>query len=367
MNFKKISVAILSVSLLISCGKKQETAVQKPAAVYPTQVLSEQTANLETVFPVVVRGQEDIDIKPRLEGFIVNIYVDEGSVVKKGQRLFSIDSPQAQQAFASAQAQVASSQASLNTAEVNVSRLRPLAEKGIISNVQLQTYENSYQASKAALAQAKATLSQAQSTMSWTTVTSPVNGVVGTIPLRQGSLVTSSSVLTTIANIGNVYAYFSMNEKELMELLNNLEGKTQAEKIKNLPDVSLILADGSTYAEKGRIETISGVVNETTGSVNFRASFPNKEGLLRSGSSGKIVIPRVLDNVFVIPQKATFAQQNKILVYKVQGDSVVQNIISVVPTPDGKSYAITDGVNSGDRIVTDGVATLRNGAKISVQ
>lgn len=366
MNLKKTSVAIFSVILLASCGKKSQDAAPQ-ADTYPTEVLSKKTANLETTFPVTIKGQEDIDIKPRIDGNIISIYVDEGSVVRRGQALFKIDSPLAQQNLTTAAASVNSAQAQVNTSEVNVNRIRPLAEKGIVSNTQLQTYENAYQSAKASLAQAQAALANAQAQMGWTNVTSPVDGVVGTIPFRQGSLVNSSSVLTTVANISNVYAYFSMNEKELMSMLNELEGNTQSEKIKKLPEVSLILADGSTYSEKGKIETISGVVDVTTGSVNFRAIFPNRQGLLRSGSSGKIAIPRILHDVFVIPQKATYSQQDKILVYKVQGDSVVQHVISVVSTPDGKNYAVTSGLNEGDRIVTDGLITLSNGKKISAQ
>jgi membrane fusion protein (multidrug efflux system) len=367
MNLKKISVAIFLASLLASCGNKgQDGASQQPAS-FPTEVVSKQTANLETVFPVTVKGQEDISIKPRVEGFIDQIYVDEGSVVRKGQRLFKIDSPQAQQALISAEAAVNSAQASVNTAEVNVERIRPLAEKGILSNTQLQTYENASESAKAALAQAKANFRNAQVNANWTVVTSPVDGVVGTIPFRQGSLVNSATTLTTVANIGNVYAYFSMNETQLMALLNSLPGKTQSEKINNLPEVSLTLADGSVYSEKGRIETISGIVDVTTGSVNLRARFPNTQGLLRSGSKGQIAIPRNLEGVFVIPQKATFQQQDKILVYKVQGDSVVQSIVTAISTPDGKRYAITEGLNEGDRIVVDGLISLQNGEKITVK
>jgi len=367
MNLKKTSVAIFSVILLASCGKKNQQDTAPQAEIYPTEVVNKKTANLETTFPVTIKGQEDIDIKPRIDGNIINIYVDEGSVVRKGQALFKIDSPMAQQNVTTALASINSAQAQVNTAEVNVNRIRPLAEKGIVSNTQLQTYENAYQAAKATLSQAQASYANAQAQMSWTNVTSPVDGVVGTIPFRQGSLVNSASVLTTVANISNVYAYFSMNEKELMNMLNNLEGASQAEKIKRLPDVSLILADGSTYPETGKIETISGVVDVATGSVNFRAIFPNRQGLLRSGSSGKIAIPRVLSDVFVIPQKATYSQQDKTLVYKVQGDSVVQHVISVVSMPDGKNYAVTGGLNEGDRIVTDGLITLSNGKKIAVQ
>lgn len=366
MFLNRLSVGVLVALLLVSCGKKQEAAKEE-APVYPTAVLSAQDAVLESVYPATIKGQEDIEIRPRIDGFIEAIYVDEGAPVRKGQALFKINSPMSIQALTSAQAAVNSAQAALNTALLNVERIRPLAEKGIVSNVQLQTTENAYQSSKASLAQAQATLSNAQATVSWTNVISPVDGIIGAIPYRLGSLVDKANVLTTVANTNNVYVYFSLNEKDLMEFLQNAPGKTEAEKIKNMPELTLILADGSVYPEKGKVSTISGLVNTSTGSVSFRADFPNPLGLLRSGTSGKISIPKHLENVLVIPQKATFAQQDKVLVYKVQGDSVVQAPISVLQVPGGQDYAVTAGLSSGDRIVTDGVITLRNGMKIKVQ
>lgn len=320
---------------------------------YPVATLSPQDVELQTVFPVIIKGQEDIDIKPRIDGFIDAVLVDEGTIVKKGQPLFKINSPSAVQSIETAQA-------TYNTAKLDIERMRPLAEKGIISKVRLTAYENTF-------ASAKAALEQAKSTVGWTTVTSPVNGVVGAIPFRQGSLVNNTSVLTTVANTSNVIAYFSMNEKALYDFLRNWEGKSQAEKIKNMPAVKLILADGSEYEEPGRIQTISGVVDAVTGAVNFRALFSNKQGLLRSGTSGKIVIPRVLKSVLVIPQGATFSQQDKVLVYKVQGDSVVQKAVKVLSTPDAKNYAVLEGLENGDKIVTGGLISLRNGKKIKVQ
>lgn len=366
MKLKKIVWGAVALTLLVSCGRKQETA-QADELVYPTIVLEEQNAGLQAVYPVSIKGKEDIEIRPRIDGFIANIYVDEGSVVKKGQILFEINSPQAEQTLTSAQAALAGAEARVNTAKVNVNRIRPLVEKDIIGKVQLETAEDSYQSALADLQQARATLKNAQATMGWTKVTSPVDGLVGHVPYRQGSLVNSSNVLTTVANISNVFAYFSLNEKELRSFMNNLEGKTQVEKIKNIPEVTLTLADGTIYAEKGKIETISGVLNVTTGSANFRAEFPNKHGELKSGTSGSISIPRILQNAFVIPQKATFAQQDKTVIFVVQGDSVVQRIISVTPMPDGKDYAVTSGLKKGERIVTDGIVTLANGKKIKTQ
>lgn len=367
MFLNRLSVGVLVALLLVSCGNSKQEGAKEEAPVYPTAVLSEQNTVLESVYPATIKGQEDIEIRPRIDGFIEAIYVDEGAIVRKGQALFKINSPQSEQALLSAQAAVASAQAAINTAKLNVERIRPLAQKGIVSNVQLETTENSYQSALATLAQAQATLTQAKSTIAWTSVTSPVDGIVGAIPYRLGSLVDKAYVLTTVANTNNVYVYFSLNEKDLMEFLQKAPGNTQAEKIKNMPELSLILADGSIYPEKGKVSTISGLVNTATGSVSFRADFPNPQGLLRSGTSGKISIPRHLDNVLIIPQKATFAQQDKVLVYKVQGDSVVQTIVSVLKVPGGQDYAVTSGLSNGDRIVTDGVATLVNGKKIKVQ
>lgn len=368
MKLTKITTGILVLTLFSSCGKKQNPFNEEvELRAYPTLLMQKQDAELLSVYPATIKGQEDIEIRPRIDGFIEAIYVDEGSVVKKGQALFKINSPQSEQALTTAKAQVYSAKTQVNTAKLNVDRMKPLAEKGIIGEVQLETTINSYQTTLAALEQAEAALKNAQATIGWTNVTSPVNGVIGAIVFRNGSLVNSANVLTTVANTGNVYAYFSLNEKALTEFLNTLEGKTQAEKIKNAPKVILTLADGTKYGERGRLETITGTVNITTGSATFRVEFPNKEGALRSGTSGKISIPRTLQDVFVIPQKCTFTQQDKTLVYKVVGDSVVQTIVSVMSTSDGKNYAVTDGLNVNNRIVTDGLATLSNKQKIKTQ
>lgn len=367
MKTKMVLCGMIALLGFASCGNKKQADQDTPAQEYPVMVMSERSAELQSVYPATIKGQEDIEIKPRVDGYIEAIYVDEGSVVKTGQVLFKINSPSSEQALISAQASVNSAKAQVNTAKLNVDRYRPLAEKGIVSDVQLKTYENAYETAVASYEQAEATLKNAQATMSWTSVTSPIDGLVGSVPYRKGSLVNSSTTLTTIANTGSVYAYFSLNERKLMDFLNEVEGITQSEKIKNMPSVSLILADGSEYEEKGRIETITGTVDVTTGSASFRAEFSNKSGKLRSGTSGKIIIPKILDNVFVIPQKATYMQQDKVLVYKLEGDLVKQQIISVLSMPNGQEYAVTGGLSSGDKIVSDGVATLRNGMKIAVK
>lgn len=367
MKVKMIFSGAIALFVFASCGNSNQTNQETALQEYPVMALSSQEANMQSVYPATIRGQEDIEVKPRVDGYIEAIFVDEGSVVRAGQPLFKINSPSSEQSLTSAKAAVNSERARVNTAKVDVDRYRPLAEKGIVSKVQLLTYENAYETALATLQQAEATLKNAQATMNWATVTSPVDGVVGSITYRKGSLVNSANTLTTIANTGNVYAYFSLNERKLMDFLDGVEGSTQSEKIKNMPPITLVLADGSEYEEKGRIETITGTVDITTGSANFRAEFPNKAGKLRSGTSGKIIIPKTLDDVFVIPQKATFSQQDKVLVYKLQGDSVMQQLVSVQTMPNGQDYAVTSGLSNGDKIVSDGVATLRNGMKIAVK
>ncbi len=362
-----IGIWILGI-LLTSCGHSSGSGNKAGTSdSYPTLTVSKQTATLERTYPVTLKGEQDIEIKPRVDGFIESIFIDEGSTVKAGQALFKINSPASVEALAIAEAVLASAKAKVNTARIDVDRYRPLAEKEIVSPLQLKAYENAYETAVAAQKQAEATLANAKAGIAWATVTSPIDGVVGTIPFRQGSLVNSGSVLTTVSSINNVYAYFSMNEKELMELLNNTDGNSENEKIKNLPELKLVLADNSIYRHEGKIETISGIVDTQTGSVNIRAFFPNKELLLKSGSMGKIIIPRKVDNVYIIPQKATFSQQDKTVVYKVRNDSVFQILISVISLPDGQNYAVTGGLQEGDQIVTDGIATLSQGKKITYE
>jgi membrane fusion protein (multidrug efflux system) len=355
MKFNKLFIGSLAlVMLFTSCKSKKTGQIQQvEVKSYQVQTLKPQDVELQSVFPAIIKGKEDVEIKPRVDGFIEAVYVDEGATVKKGQALFKINSPSSIKALEEAQAKY-------NTAKLDVERMRPLTEKNIISKVQLDSYQNSLDA-------AKATLEQAKATMSWVYVTSPVNGVVGTISYRLGSLVNSNSILTTVSNTSTLIAYFSMNEKELYEFLLDLKGKTKDEKIKNIPDVKFRMPDGTIYEEPGRIETISGIVDQTSGTVSFRASFPNKNGILLSGTSGNIIISRLMKEALIIPQTSTFSQQDKILVYKVQADSVLQDAIMVKSTPDGINYVVLDGLESGDKIVTDGIATLRNGQKIKIQ
>lgn len=368
MKLTNLIYGVSTLLLFSACGNKQGNGAGAPDEKYPTAVIQAQNVELSTSYPTTILGKQDIEIRPRIDGFIDAIRVEEGHFVKKGQSLFKINSPQAEQALTSTKAAIEMAKASVNTAKTNVDRIEPLAKKGIVGEVQLTTAKDSYNKALASLQQAEAAYKNAVATYSWTDVKSPVDGLVGSIPFRVGSLVNSMNVLTTVANVDEVYAYFSLNEKAFVSLINRLEGKTQDEKIKNIPPLKLTLADGSVYPLEGKVETITGSVNTTTGSVTLRAQFPNPQHGLRSGMSGVVSMPQIMENALVVPQKAVFEQQNKSLVYLVQGDTiVVMKAITVLPTPDGKDYVVTSGLEPNDVVVTDGIITLRHGKKIATK
>lgn len=369
--FKQLTMAlgsILFIPVILSSCSNKAGAPADPAPVKNYQVITinEQTANLHTDFPATLEGQQTVEIRPRVDGYIEQIYVDEGALVHKGQRLFRINGDQFQQQVKSAAANVKIAQANVKSAEMQVNKVKPLVEKDIISKFELQSAEYNLQSTRAALAQAQAQLSNARTNLSYTYVTSPANGVIGRIPYKVGALVSSNipEPMTTVANVSKMYAYFSMNEKQLLEFTRNTAGATLQDKLEKLPPVELILSDGSAYAQKGRIETASALINTSTGSSNFRATFPNPAGLLRSGSTGIIRIPANINKALLVPQKSTYEIQGKRFVYVVTADSVKSVAIQVNPSSSGQSFVVQDGLKTGDKIVIEGIAGLREGAKI---
>ena len=306
-----------------------------------------------------------MEIRPQISGFITKVCVDEGDFVRKGQLLFLIDSVQYKAAADAAEAAVKVAEANVATAKLTVRTKTELADKNIISQYDLQTAQNTLASAEANLAQAKAQLVNARNNLSYTRIVSPSNGIVNTIPYRIGSLVSASIVtpLTTVSDISNMYVYFSMTEKQLLNFTR--EGGTMAQLINSFPEVELMLVDGTMYKEKGKVETISGAIDKTTGSVRMRATFPNDKNILRSGGSGNVLIPVKMDGVLSIPQKATYELQDKRFVYVVTDSStIVSREVEVLPQSDGQHYFVTGGLTPGERIVMEGVSLLRNGMKI---
>jgi membrane fusion protein (multidrug efflux system) len=372
MNKQSLLSIFAASVIIVSCGKKDDKAAQAAAAAqvkeYKTLVIQPESATLNTDYPASIQGQQNIEIRPRVEGYIDKIYVDEGAVVRAGQPLFKISAPEYEQEVRTATASIKSAQAAVSSAKLAVNKVKPLVEKEIISKYELETAQYNYDSALATLAQANASLVNARTNLGYTTVTSPVDGVVGSIPFRLGSLVSSNNTepLTTVSSIGNVYAYFAMNEKVLLSFS---EGSgTLAQKIKQLPQVSLLLSDGSIYGEKGKIETVNGLINTETGSVNIRARFPNPRGIIRSGSSTTVRIPTQVKEGLIIPQSATFELQDKIFAVTVGKDGKTKNAnITILENKAGNYYVVTSGLKAGDQIVLEGVASLKEGTEIKTQ
>ena len=358
--------------LLASCGNNDEQKKAAAAAAagpqaYPVFTVAAQTTELNSDYPATIEGIQNIDIRPKVDGFIQKILVDEGQVVKKGQLLFTIMAPQYEQEVRTARAAISSAEADVNAAQLQVNKTKPLVEKDIISKYDLDAAQLTLQSRKAALAQARATLANAQVNLSYTSINSPVDGVVGSIPFRTGSLVSSASTepLTTVSNTSKVYAYFSLNEKQLLDFSKTYKGNTLAQQMKNIPAVSLVLADGNVYAQNGKIESINGQINTATGSASLRATFPNPISLLKSGASASVRIPQKVENAILVPQKSTIDLQGKKFVY-VLGDSskIISTEVQIMDLAKDKFYVVTKGLKAGDKIVLEGFQSLKDGAKI---
>ncbi|TFF35416.1 efflux RND transporter periplasmic adaptor subunit [Mucilaginibacter psychrotolerans] len=361
----------LGTLLLTACGGSQTPAGgpggAQPPASYPVFTIEAKDATLNNDYPATLQGEQNVEIHPKVDGFVEAIYVDEGSAVKKGQLLFKLNAPQYQQDVNNALATINSAEAEVNSAQLQVNKTKPLVDKDIISHYELETYQFALNTKKATLAQARTSLANAKTNLGYTTITSPVNGVIGTLPYKVGSLVTSATTnpLTTVSNIDKVYAYFSLNEKQLLEFSRTVQGNTLTEKIANMPAVSLILSDGSNYAMQGKVETIGGLIDTQTGSASFRAAFPNPTRLLRSGSSANVRIPQAVKNGIFIPQRSAYELQGKHFVYVVDQSNTVKSVeIQIMDLAAGQYYVVTSGLKTGDKVVYDGNSSLKDAAPI---
>lgn len=360
----KSKIAYLTLCLaLAGCGNK--TQIPQASNEYAVREIKTTECNLSTSYPATIKGIQDIEIRPKVSGFITKVHVDEGDFVRRGQVLFSIDRVQYEAAVKSAEAAVRVARTTVSTQKLTVKNKKMLHEKKIISDYDMEMAENQLASAEAQLASARAQLIDARNSLSFCSVTSPSDGVVGTIPYRVGSLVSSSTAeaLTTVSNISKMYVYFSMTEKQLLEYTKGTDGVKGA--LAAIPAVNLQLADGSTYDQTGKVTNVSGVIDITTGSVSMRATFDNPQKILRSGGSGSVVIPIHKDNAILVPQKATYEIQDKHFVYVVGKDNKVKNTeITVLPQNDGTNYVVTGGLKAGERIVVEGINTLSDGMAI---
>jgi len=330
--------------------------------------LEPRQAKVNVDFPATIQGQQVIEIRPKIDGYVEAIYVKEGAAVKKGQLLFRISNPQYEQEVVTATAMINSAGADVDAARMQVAKVRPLVEKDIVSKYELESAQYSLKAKEAALAQAKAALANAHTNTGYTMLRSPANGVIGTIPYKVGALINSAttSPLTTLSNIDKVYAYYALNEKQLLQYFSATPGASIQEKIKNMSPAELILADGTVYPEKGKIELASGLISTETGTATFKAIYPNPLGILRSGSSATVRVATTFDTALVIPQSATYELQDKRFVYVVdQEKKIFSTAITAVPSDNGQYFIVTNGLKAGDVVVLEGLIGLKDSTQIN--
>lgn len=362
---RRFAYLALGIILFAGCSKKQQGLPDADNS-YAVETVNSSSADLNTTYPATIRGIQDVEIRPKIAGNITQIYVAEGQAVHRGQILFTIDSEQYVAAVRAAEAQIKVCQANIATQRLTVANQRLLHSKQIISDYAMKSAENQLQALQAQLASAQAQLSSARDNLKWCTVSSPADGVIGLLPYKVGTLVGPSmaEAFTTVSNIEHVHIYFSMTEKQLLAMARTSNGGVKAA-IKNMPNVRLKLADGTIYDEYGTIDAVSGVINQSTGAVQMRATFSNSRHLLHSGGTGNILLPTIVSNTIKVPQAAVTEIQDKKFVYIVGAKNKVKSTeITVEEQNDGTYYYVTSGLKAGDRIVIEGVQNLKDDMEI---
>ncbi|HMQ46419.1 MAG TPA: efflux RND transporter periplasmic adaptor subunit [Saprospiraceae bacterium] len=361
--------------LFASCKQENHQAAARPARSYPVVAVTSKTVVSYDNYPATIQGKINNDVRAKIQGYVQKVHVDEGQVVQKGQLLFSLETATLNQSAAAGQsavqaadANIAAAQSAVEIARVEVDKLRPLVEKDIISPIQLRTAEANLQQAQSQLTQAKAVRQQAQANyqsvqanINYSRIIAPISGTVGNLPFKEGSLVGPSDPmpLTTISDTRELYAYFSMNESQYLDFLEQTEGKTLTEKIRHFPKVELVMANSQLYPPKGIIETVTGQIDPQTGTIQFRVLFPNTDGLLSNGNTGTIRIPKTYENALVVPESATIDQQGQVTVFKIVQDTVYTTVIQIEDRVNNLAI-VTQGLKAGDRVVAQGTGSLQN-------
>lgn len=357
--------AVCVLAALTSCGGSKKGGLPDFSDdEFAVATIGTSSAALQTTYPATIKGIQDVEVRPKVSGFITKVFVHEGQTVSAGQALFSIDSETYQAAVRQCQAAVNTAKAQMNTAKLTYQNNKKLFDSHIIGQYELSTAANSLATAQAQVAQAEASLASAKEQLAWCNVTSPSAGVVGSLPFKEGALVSASGqALTTVSNISTMEVFFSLSETQLLSM-SKTSGSVQAA-IASFPAVKLQLADGTIYNHPGKVVKMSGVIDATSGSISLIAHFANPEKLLKSGGAGSIVVPNDHNSAIVIPQEACSQVQDKIFVYVVTKDNKVKYTeIKVNPQDDGKNYIVTSGLNVGDRIVLKGITKLTDGQQI---
>ena len=357
---------LLAALFLSSCSPKPQAQGAPPPPALPVAAVTTGTDTTYQEYPASVEGIVNVEILPQVSGSLDKVFVDEGAYVSAGQPIFKINDLPYRAQYNNAVASLHAAQAAVLNAQLEVEKITPLVQNKVVSEYQLKTAQAALEVANANVEQAKANVSTAQINLGYTLIKAPVSGYIGRLLKKQGSLVapTDADALTLLSDVHNVRAYFSLGEKDFVDFKEQYPGETLQDKLKKLPTVTLLLADGSEYGKQGNIDMIDGQFDKNTGAITLRASFPNAQGLLRSGNTGKIRLSLLHRDALIIPESATVDMQDKVFVFTVGDSSKVKKQAITIVGQNGDNYLVKDGVKVGDQIVLSGVDKLQEGMVI---
>ncbi len=364
-----IAIALLALLFLAGCSSAPAAAPAPPPPALPVQTVASSTVTTYQEYPAAIEGTVNVEIRPQVSGALAKVFVDEGAFVSAGQPIFKINDQPYRAALNNALASLHAAEAAQGNAQLEVEKLTPLVANKVVSDYQLKTAKAAAQIANANIESAKANVSTAQINLGYTTIKAPVSGYIGRLLKKQGSLVSPQDVeaLTQLSDVHDVHVYFSLGEKDFVGFKDQYTGSTLKDKIKHLPAVTLLLADNSEYALKGKIDMIDGQFDKTTGAITVRATFPNAQGLIRSGNTGKIRLSLVHADALTVPESATIEMQDKIFVFALADSNKVKKVPITIGGKNGDNYIVKDGLKAGDQIVLSGIDKLQEGAKIAPQ
>ena len=362
---KTIYLALVALSLY-SCSPKPQTAVAPPPPSLPVATIIAGTDTTYQEYPASVEGMVNVEIRPQVSGSLDKVFVDEGAFVNAGQPIFKINEQPYRAALNNAIASQHAAEGALANAQLEIDKLTPLVQNNVVSDYQLKTAKAAHDVAKANVEQAKANVSTAQINLGYTLIKAPVSGYVGRLLKKQGSLVApaDADALTLLSDVHNVHVYFALGEQDFVSFKEQYPGETLKDKLKRLPLVSLLLADNSQYTQPGKIDMIDGQFDKNTGAITLRASFPNAQGLLRSGNTGKIRLSLQHKDALIVPQSATVEMQDKVFVFALADSNKVKKQAITIIGKSGNNYLVKDGVKAGDQIVLSGFDRLQEGTVI---
>ena len=366
---KRIILGLIAITLLYSCSSKPQGAGAPPPPSLPVATVVTGTDTTYQEYPASIEGAVNVEIRPQVSGALDKVFVDEGAFVKAGEPIFKINDLPYRAALNNAVANLHAMEAATANAQLEIDKLTPLVQNKVVSDYQLKTAKAAYDVAKANVEQAKANVSTAQINLGYTLIKAPVSGYIGRLLKKQGSLVAPSDVdaLTLLSDVHNVHVYFSLGEKDFVNFKEQYPGTTLNDKLKKLPQVTLLLADDSAFGNLGNIDMIDGQFDKTTGAITLRASFPNAQGLLRSGNTGKVRLSLVHKDALIIPESATVDMQDKVFVFALADSNKVKKQAITIIGKTNDNYLVKDGVKPGDQIVLSGVDKLQEGMVIQPQ